>query len=126
MDASKLESWLPVLQHPEHGVAICKAAGVISIFTNGYGIIELWLNDEGWGGYSDESLSASALAALAFGTLAVMATRGTEATLERVKDTWWVEQGNLRDPRFISVHADTLHAAVLAAAYRWLGIGGDK
>jgi hypothetical protein len=79
-DHTTLAAWLPILQHPEVGERICKAAGVRYAYGNLYekgAGIGLWPPDDG-GFVLGETLSGAFLAALAFGALAVMDDDGHE------------------------------------------------
>lgn len=87
--SNKLSDWLPLLEHPEVGERICEAAGCrVSSGFDLDGALAVWL----WWDYEQDSgldeMTVAESAALAFGTLAVLADNdnGGEAfEIERVR-----------------------------------------
>jgi hypothetical protein len=114
-DHTTLAAWLPILQLPEVGERICGAAGYHSWGMRPSGDYVLYLGDgSSWIG---PKLRPQPLAALAFGTLAVMADDDYPEIIED-KGKWRIGMGEgVGDGDW----ADTLPAAVLAAALRVWG-----
>lgn len=112
-DHTTLAAWLPLLQHPEVGERVCKAAGIElykGSFMSGDRCIDADSPVTDPSAYWTGSLPQTELAALAFGTLAVLADEN-QAT-------------NLRG--LVMHHPSDLPdypAAVLAAALR---VWGEK
>lgn len=113
-DHTTLAAWLPLLQHPEVGERICEAAGCYLVVEDH---VTLWMDGMDsyyWG--SDEMLPIALVAALAFGTLAVLADNDGEGWLccYDEPDEWSVMdyEGLQRG------YGPALPAAVLAAALR--------
>ena len=73
-DPTTLAAWLPILQHPEVGERVCRAAGcLVSSGVDLDGSPAIWL----WWDYEQDSgldtLTTAESAALAFGVLSVLA-----------------------------------------------------
>ena len=117
IDANKVESWLPVLTHPDHGAAICDAAGCHCDRADGEYSIS-WSTGE----YSDGLLYPHEALALAFSAQAAMQANVGCAVVQ--EDLRWLcltgKDTSLYSP-CVTRHSDP-ESAILAAAYRWLGI----
>lgn len=112
MNANELKNWLPVLQHPEHGEAICEAAGLIHGDTDHRLLYYAQSRDTIY--RLKDDLDPMQLAALCFGVLSVMDT--TKPSAFSISKTMAEDTVG---------RCGVTPYEILAAAYRWLWIEVD-
>lgn len=130
MTTPTLAAYLPVLTHPEHGEAICRAAGVRLMDSPHSAAMRLTGLPDDW--YASavavasekKPLGAYAIAALSHGIAAWL-----EETLADIAvgwapgpDKWIVEWWNREQDKRQQLFFDTFPAALLAAAERVMGV----
>jgi len=122
-----LNDYLPVLNHPEHGGAICEAAGV-AIEKDPHW--PLWLkhhdSDDDRTVDIDEPLQQYVIAALRGGLLKWMAEQDRAVTPTKDADLGWRVMFDVFDEMgnayLFCVVGDTLDAAIIKAAKRCMGV----
>lgn len=117
-DPLTLNDYLPVIDHPEHGKAICKAAGV-DLGKEDY--ITLFLDGVCFFGQK-ENLPTYIVAALSHGLLAWLAESAEVGGATALRSTHGGTKGWILSDCRSTVRSPTLPAAILAAAKRCMGV----